>query len=126
MSPSSGRRDLSPADVGGASTMYYSYTDAQGYRWVNLYGYTECTQGSMVVAKIELAAAWYNFQTGTLIGPWPIWNASNSAPNYASRSASAGLGGTVLARAQGHNKHTCEYGDGASYPFKYTNPWVVV
>jgi len=123
--PSFRRFDVSPGDVGGSGAMYGTGTDAQGYRWAKDWAYTQCNQGSGVVAKIELSAAWYRWDNGQLIGPWIMWSPTNSAPNYASNSAEQGIQGDTV-RAQAHNKHTCEIGDPQDYPYKYSDPFVVI
>lgn len=121
LSPIAATRDISPGDVGGAGTMMHTY-DSGGFRYAKDYAYTSCSQGSMVVAKIELDAKFYDWATGAEIGSWYIFDRIKSSPNYISHSAEMGIGGTATVRAQGHNKHTCEIGTPGDYPYKYSDP----
>ena len=80
----------------------------------------------MVVAKIELKADWYRWDNGAYIAPFFLYPAVSSSPNYVSLSGSMGLSGTITVRAQAHNKHTCEYGHPQFFPYKFSDPMVVV
>ncbi len=115
----------STGDVGGGTALMFLYTDANGFRHLKNWAYTQCNQGSMVVAKIELHADWYDWATGAPIGPWLDISSSRSAPNYVSHDAEAAWGGKTV-RVQAQNKHTCQFGTPDDYPHTFTGGMLVV